>query len=242
MRVKEKSEKAGLKFSIRKLRSWHPIPSFHGKYKEKKWKWWQILFSWVPKSLWTVTAAMKLKTLAMTNLNSALKSRDITLQTKVCTVKAMVFPVVMYGCENWSKGWRTVAFDMWCWRRLLRVPWSARRSNQSSLKEIYPEYSLKGLLLKLKLQYFGHLIWRADSLEKTLMLGKIESRRSRGWQRIRWLDRVTDSMDMNLSKLWELVEDRGPWHAIVHEVERVGHSLMTEQQQQRIKDRLKSYI
>ena len=153
----------------------------------------------------------------MTNLNSVLKSRDITLQTKVCIVKAMVFPVVMYGCENWSKGWRTDAFEMWYWRRFLRVPWTAKRSNQSSLKEIYHEYSLKGLLLKMKLQYFGHLMQRADSLEKTLMLGKIESRR--GWQRIWWLDRVTDSMDMNLSKLWELVEDRGPWHAIVHEVE-----------------------
>ena len=139
----------------------------------------------------------------MTNLDSILKSRDITLPTKVCLVKAMVFPVVVYGCESWTikkaEHRRIDAFELWCWRRLLRVPWTARRSNQSILKEISPEYSLEGLMLKLKLQYFGHLMRRTESFEKTLMLGKIESRRRRGWQRMRWLDGITDSMDMSLS-------------------------------------------
>ena len=143
----------------------------------------------------------------MTNLDSILKSRDITLPTKVCLVKAMVFPVVMYGWENWTikkaEHWRIYAFEPWCWRRLLRVPRIARRSNQSILKEISPEYSLEGLMLKLKLQYFGHLIGRTDSLEKTLMLEKIEGRRRRGWQRMRWFDSIKDSMDMSLSKLQE---------------------------------------
>ena len=142
----------------------------------------------------------------MTNLDSILKSRDITLPTKVHLVKAMVFPVVMYGCESWTikkaERRRIEAFELWCWRRLLRVPWTARRSNQPILKEISPGCSLEGLILKLKLQYFGHLMWRADSLEKTLMLGKIEGRRRRGWQRMTWLDGITDLMDMDWGRLW----------------------------------------
>ena len=182
----------------------------------EKWKQWQTLFSWAPKPLQTVTVAMKLSHLllgkkAMTNLDSILKGRDITLMTKVYRVKPMIFPVIMYRCESWtmkSECQRIDAFELWCCRKLLKVPWTARRSNQSILEEIKPEYSLEGLMLKLKLQYLGHPMCGADLLGETLMLQKIEGRRRKGWQKMRWLNDIINSVDMSSSKLLEIVKDK----------------------------------
>ena len=228
MKVKEENEKVGLKLNIQKTKTmaFSPITSWQidGETVETVT---DFIF-WGSKITADGDCSHEIKTLLllgrkdMTNLDSILKSRDITLPRKVHLVKAMVFPVVVYGCESWTikkvKCWKIDVFELWCWRRRLRVPWAARRSNQSILKKISPEYSLEGLMLKLKLQFFVYLMWRTDSLETTLMLGKIEGRRRRGRRRMRLLDGIIDAMDMNLSRLWELVMDRKAWRVTVHGV------------------------
>ena len=228
MKVKEESEKAGLKLNISKSKIMASGPTTSLQIEGEKIET-VADFIFLGSQIIAdgdcsheIKRRLLLGRKTVTNLDNILKSGDITLPTKVHIVQAMVFPVVMYGCDNRTikktECQRIDSFELWCWRRLLRVPWTARRSNQSMLKEINPEHSLEGLMLKLKLQYFGYLMRRADSLEKTLMLGKIEDKRRRGQQRMRWLGGITDSMDVNLSQLQKTVEDRGARHAALHGV------------------------